>query len=287
MSYIDEKQEEDSPSWQQDNDYALQRHQSPGSSQHQQGYTARQPQVHAPDRQPPPYTPRQQNDYALQQQQPSQDAHAAQPQQQQQTAGTQETPTGSVYQQALQRYGNPLAHNSEWSPTQQDYNALVLPTIDFTMRLKAKFAGRGPDQVFEKPPVSFSRRPNPQKFQPRPFAPWSARSADKGRMAGKGFKGTYPGDIMVPHDVSAADWFRFLEDIVVSAKLSGAQNVISNVAPITMHLGATGYFVTKAIQNGMAKKKEPAVFETVEVWNQRFFTARGLDVMLVKEKERL
>lgn len=92
---------------------------------------------------------------------------------------------------------------------------------------------------------------------------------------------------MVPHDVSAADWFRFLEDIVVSAKLSGAQNVISNVAPITMHLGATGYFVTKAIQNGMAKKKEPAVFETVEVWNQRFFTARGLDVMLVKEKERL
>ncbi|GHJ88678.1 hypothetical protein NliqN6_5080 [Naganishia liquefaciens] len=285
MGYIDEKQEKSSLSSEEIDDNSKQQEPS-SSSRHPERYTARQPYDCTFNQQPPPYTPREQDGHRLPQPQP-QNAYAAQPQPQQRSAAPQEALTGSIYQQALQRYGNPLAHNAEWSPTQQDYNALVLPTIDLTMRLKARFAGRGPDQVFDKPPVSFSRPRNPGAFQPRPFAPWSCRSVGKGKIAGEGFKGTYAGDIMVPHDVSAADWFRFLEDIVVSAKLTGAQQVLSNAAPIAMKMGVTGYFVTKAIQNGMMKKKNPAVIETIEVWNQRFFTARGLDVMLIKGKERL
>ncbi|CDW98409.1 hypothetical protein, partial [Sporisorium scitamineum] len=60
--------------------------------------------------------------------------------------------------------------------------------------------------------------------------------------------------------------------------MTGAQQVISNFAPVTAHLGATGFLVTKALQKRMKRGKEPAITETVEMWEQNFFLRRGLDV---------
>ena len=101
-----------------------------------------------------------------------------------------------------------------------------------------------------------------------------------------GFKSFYPGRILVDHDVSTADWGRFLEDITVAGRLTGGQAIVSQVAPLTMHLGASGYFITKAIERGMKRKKEPVINEAVETWQQNFFIRRGLDVYLRHGNER-
>lgn len=52
-------------------------------------------------------------------------------------------------------------------------------------------------------------------------------------------------------------------------------------------MGLTGYFVTRAIVKGMARRNEPMVMDTIEVWQERFFGPRGLDVFVVKNGERL
>lgn len=60
---------------------------------------------------------------------------------------------------------------------------------------------------------------------------------------------------------------RFLEDIQIAGALSGQQRIMSNIAPISMHLGATGLLVTKAIEGKMKKNRELPVTELIEMWN--------------------
>lgn len=43
-------------------------------------------------------------------------------------------------------------------------------------------------------------------------------------------------------------------------------------------MGLAGHFITKGIQKRMAAKKEPIMWEVMEVWNERFFRQRGVDV---------
>lgn len=52
-------------------------------------------------------------------------------------------------------------------------------------------------------------------------------------------------------------------------------------------MGATGYFVTKAITKAIGRRNEPLVTETIETWQERFFGPRGLDVFAVQEGERV
>lgn len=54
-----------------------------------------------------------------------------------------------------------------------------------------------------------------------------------------------------------------------------------------MHLGATGFLVTKALQKRMKRGKEPAVTETVEMWEQNFFLRRGIDVYIRDSEGRM
>ncbi len=160
---------------------------------------------------------------------------------------------------------------------------MALPKQAFMMRVKARFARTAGD-IFNPPAPSFQRQPATQ-WTYQPFPPISIKAA--GKLLSDGFKPLYPGRVLADHDVSAADWARFLEDIQVAGRLTGGQSVWSNVAPVTMHLGATGYFVTKAIEKGMKKKKVPFIAEAVETWMENFFGARRLDVYIVDGKERI
>lgn len=185
---------------------------------------------------------------------------------------------------SLTRFGSPYATNAHWSPSQRDAHLSKLPSLAITMRIQQRFARQAGD-IFNPPCPSFQR---PVWRSPRmlpPFAP--IRCKGKGEMAGDGFEAVYPGLIMTQHDVSSADWFRFLQDLDVAGRLSGVQEAIAGIAPITMHLGATGFLVTKLIKKSMARKKEPLIFETVEVWNASFFAARRLDVYIHNGKERV
>lgn len=190
---------------------------------------------------------------------------------------------------ALARFGSPFATSPDWSPSPHDAQLMHLPQLDLDLRVKMRFSGPSSEQRALAPPPSFSRqvRPSPvTNFEPIFIRSASSKPAKK-QLLSDGFQPVYPGRLMVPRDVSAADWGRFLEDLVVAGRLTGKQSIISNVAPITMHLGATGFFVTRAIENGMKKRKDPLILEVVETYQQSFFTPRNLDVYVLRNGERL
>ncbi|KAN0066586.1 hypothetical protein ACQY0O_000680 [Thecaphora frezii] len=186
-------------------------------------------------------------------------------------------------QQALAAFGSPYAHSKDWAPAPEDSTLLSLPQQAFKMRVKQRFARTAGD-IFNPPAPSFSRPPS-QQFSYTPFVPISIKAS--GKLLADGFKPLYPGRVLVDHDVSAADWARFLEDIGVAGRLTGGQSVIAQVAPVTMHLGTAGYFLTKALEKNMKRKKIPLIAEAVETWQQRFFLPRRLDVYVVEANERL
>ncbi|KAJ1017734.1 hypothetical protein NDA16_005053 [Ustilago loliicola] len=147
---------------------------------------------------------------------------------------------------ALSQFGSPFARNAKWRPSQQDALLTHLPQLELELRIKMHFSG--PSVT----PPSFARRFN--SLHPAAslqFEPVYIRSANKKeahkQLLADGFQPVYPGRLMVQRDVSAADWGRFLEDLTVAGKLTGKQSLISNVAPITMHIGVTGFLVTRAI----------------------------------------
>lgn len=192
-------------------------------------------------------------------------------------------PTGNDATTRLAQYGSPYATNREWSPGPSEMGAMTLTQLPIGLRIKIRFA-RHPGEIFDPPCPSFLR-PIPLLGQPT-ATNLTARIPPKGKLLAEGFKPHYPSHLLVPRDVSMADWARFLEDLEVAGRMTGLQQVVSNVAPVTMHLGATGYFVTKAIQKGMLKGKEPVVYEALTVWQERFFMPRGLKVDFERDNSK-
>lgn len=278
--------------------------QAPYYTQHPQsqpsfGYNGAPPSQYSPfatqsHGYPPQYTHHQQapqqvqspSDQQLYQSQPQ---PQPQQQQQQQYAQTPQDPAQSGQQDAprtqvdkatdplgwaLAQYGSPFAYSKDWRATPSDVELTGLPQQKLALRIKQRFA-RSPGDVWSELPPSFGRPPQ-QGWSYAAFQPFSLPVA--GEQLADGFKPIYIGRVLADHDVSAADWARFLEDISVAGRMTGGQQIISQVAPITMHLGATGYFVTKAIEKRMKNKKAPVIAETIEMWQQNFFLRRGLDV---------
>lgn len=191
----------------------------------------------------------------------------------------------SIYVQRKTAFDNPLASNAEWAPTRADYDLCALPKVDIMLRLKAQL-NRKAGNPLNPPPRSFQRAPRLAPNARRPFEPIILKTDGKTGLIGAGFKPTYYGPVLAAHDVSAADFHRFLEDIFTAGKVGAGGQAIAGVAPVTMHLGATGYFVTKAILKGMCRRNEPLVVDTIETWQARFFGPRGLDVYVVQDGVR-
>lgn len=194
-------------------------------------------------------------------------------------------PDESIYVQRKAAYDNPLASNSEWSPTREDFELCSLPKVDIMLRVKARL-NRKAGNPFDPPPRSFQRAPRLSANARRHFQPIVLKSAGKTGLIGASFKPTYVGSVLAARDVSAADFHRFLEDIFTAGKVGAGGQVVAGVAPVTMHLGVTGYFVTKAILKGMCRRNEPLVVDTIETWQARFFGPRGLDVYVVQDGVR-
>lgn len=76
------------------------------------------------------------------------------------------------------------------------------------------------------------------------------------------------------HDVLAEDWVRLLEDIQIVARLTGGQRVVAGALPVTMHIGFSGFLVSRAIEKGMKKKNAGNVVKLLDIWNERFFKPR-------------
>jgi hypothetical protein len=61
---------------------------------------------------------------------------------------------------------------------------------------------------------------------------------------------------------------RFLEDVAIRGRLTGTQRAVAGILPMTMGIGLSGMFVSRAIEKGMKKKKGVAVGQLIDVWNQ-------------------
>lgn len=59
------------------------------------------------------------------------------------------------------------------------------------------------------------------------------------------------------------------------------EQLIANLAPLSMHMGATGYFVTEGISKTFARRSKQLVIEMIETSQKRFFGPRGIEAFFV------
>jgi len=101
-------------------------------------------------------------------------------------------------------FNSPLATNPSWSPSITDRSLKDLPTLNFGMRIKQRFA-RSPGNPFEPPAPFFIRAAPNSSSSTKVSSHDSYTIQGKGSNVGDGFKGIYPGSVMADHDVSSAD----------------------------------------------------------------------------------
>ncbi|KAJ1302481.1 hypothetical protein OPQ81_002799 [Rhizoctonia solani] len=77
------------------------------------------------------------------------------------------------------------------------------------------------------------------------------------------------------YDVLARNWMQMLQDIREVAQLTKRQRFVARVLPVTMYMGCTGFFVSRAIEREMKRKNGIGVLGLLDVWNERFFKPRG------------
>jgi hypothetical protein len=176
---------------------------------------------------------------------------------------------------------NRLIASPDWSPGPGDASLLEIPRKNFGDSVKTRFS-RSPGNPLEPPPPSLSRPPPPRSASTTysPFEPFYLPG--KGEFVGDGFIPVYPGRVMVDHNISAADWERFLEDIVVAAELTGSQLFIGEVVvPLVLsplHLGLGADFITEEITGDMQERKVPLAVALIESYQRALFQPRGVDV---------
>jgi len=151
-------------------------------------------------------------------------------------------------------------------------------------KLKNLAPGKDVAELLNSPPPGFHRQP-PQNASYAPFEPTVLISKDK--ELSNGFPPVPPPSTGKPHpfathDVTEQDWSLFLRQVQVAASLSPGNKLISNVAPIAMHMGVTGFLVTRAIEKRQKNKRSIAAGELIDQWNHYFFHPRQMDVVLAQ-----
>ncbi|KAK9768628.1 hypothetical protein K7432_000613 [Basidiobolus ranarum] len=132
----------------------------------------------------------------------------------------------------------------------------------------------------DQPPPCFSRQP-PQipGYAPGPFPPLQVPC--KGKNLEDGFPLHYPiPQHMLARDILEMDWTQFINDISGEGRLTITQRVTAGVLPMTMHVGAAGFFISRAIQRNMLRGNIGKLSAKIEIWNYCFFNPRGVSVTL-------
>lgn len=179
----------------------------------------------------------------------------------------------SSFRRAIRLFGNPLAHDEQWSVTMEDFNLRSLPHIDFMVMVKHSFKHVKRPGKHSRP--GFDRDPskNP-KFSPEmefePFViPNKIRTS---KFVGSGFQPVYNGRVFAAHDVSAADWRQFLYDIAAAG--SSAPGTIPLGSNLTKLYLPFSHLTGKLLQTF----REESALDVIRVWQEKFFVPRGLSV---------
>ncbi|KAF8515632.1 hypothetical protein JB92DRAFT_2717125 [Gautieria morchelliformis] len=145
-------------------------------------------------------------------------------------------------------------------------------------------------------PPSFSRPIAPHLIVPNAHAGYPQlpgfppmRLYSKEKTLDHGFPILLPPCAVQPHpfaqrDVMEADWIRFLQDLQQTgrpSKLAAAADAL----PI-MRLGLVG-MITRVVEKEMKRGKTEPVGHLVDTWNEHFFHARRLHVILARGPENI
>ena len=139
-------------------------------------------------------------------------------------------------------------------------------------------------------PASFTRAPAPGCVAGATYAPFPAfHLPGRGKRVMSGFQTHYPARIMADHDISAADWDRFLADIRAVGSMRAGDYALAflllfPLGPITIF---GGFFITPAVLHALRQQYIPDVLALVELYQHRVFGPRGLDVCIACGAARL
>ncbi|KAJ2955091.1 hypothetical protein NQZ79_g8856 [Umbelopsis isabellina] len=133
---------------------------------------------------------------------------------------------------------------------------------------------------FNPPPQCLSRPPR-LYHQPPPFH--RIQIPCNGRFLEDGFPTMYPGHAFNGHDVEAADWVRFIEDLSIICRLDRRDHIKANVIPMVGGAGLPlGILWTNAIKKKMKSGKDQQVGGLVDIWNGYYFNPRAINITLVR-----
>lgn len=195
---------------------------------------------------------------------------------------------------AVEQRGLIQAKNSTRTPPMQ-YNPGVGSNISqfndegeskgaFFESMQRKLSTKSTRNPLTNPPDCFER---PAQFSapPQPFSTFYIRSL--GKHVDKGFPKGFPSAQLSSHDINAEDWTQFLDDLAYTGKLTGVQNVVSTVFPVTRYVGFIGHTITRVIEDGMKKGKHGKIATLVDIWNTVFFNQRGVNIVLLHGTTRI
>ncbi|CAE6417358.1 unnamed protein product [Rhizoctonia solani] len=146
-----------------------------------------------------------------------------------------------------------------------------------------------PRDPLDPPPTCFNRvvpAHSPETAYPTLLQPFIIHSKPGKKFLGGAFAKTGT-PALHRHDVLAEDWVRLLEDIHIAASLTTDQIITSNVIPMAMSVGLFGLLITDEIEEDMKKKNVGNVVQLLQIWNERFFRPRRLEITLCRGDYRV
>ncbi|KAK9701074.1 hypothetical protein K7432_011897 [Basidiobolus ranarum] len=173
------------------------------------------------------------------------------------------------------QYGS--SSSSRHEPDQQQVATNANTTQNIASSIQNFFTNQSSS---DQAPPCFSRQPPQiQEYAPGPFPPLKVPC--KGKNLEDGFPLHYPmPQHMLARDILEIDWTQFINDISSEGRLTITQRVTASVLPLTMHVGAAGFFISRAIQRNMLRGNIGKLSAKIEIWNYCFFNPRGVNITL-------
>jgi len=143
-----------------------------------------------------------------------------------------------------------------------------------------------PRRPLDPPPDCFSV-PSPLRVKSHDFPPFAIPSITS--TLADGFKLLYPSDpdLLTRHGITKEDWLRFLEDVVIAARLAGlGLSAVGSRVPV-VPLPARGLFggsrgtAGTAYDASFVRSPRDEVQALMQVWNEAALERRKLRVSLV------
>ena len=187
--------------------------------------------------------------------------------------------------------------SADCAPTARDRLAPpLLPSRTYVGELRESFS-RSNSKPLRQAPASFERPAPPEDPHGTTGGPTYADfqsfylpgQPERGAAA---FQPRYPAHIMVDHDVSAADWDRFLTDVRFVGKWRGADASAIGLCILTGMVCSMAAFpiaavLATAVMSNRRAARTNEVLALVETYQYRFFRKRRLDVFVACGASRI